>query len=701
MNFDSYKANNVSVASPANNQDKYTILNDGANALLKESSKTDQIILAGATALMQQNENVKAIDANNYYNKLVSDGMMKIQSKKEGEALNSVEDFKAMEQKAYDETRRKYGKYLYGRTGSIFEQARSKDANARRQQVEKYQMAEKEKYDNTTLTNSMMQSYSEMGDNLHDDDILANNFAKIKEMIAGRYASYGAERIEAEQRNWQNKMVKGLAKYAMDSNDYAAASKIMNTYGDMLTPDERGPLAKAISNQLKLDQQVTDFGALYSQYKGNMAGFMAAIDKIGVNFGGNTDRLVSAAVEMLDTNPKSMDGYTLGTLNTCAPFVREVLKKAGMDAGPTGENWVPTMLNSAQKEGRAFKDRSQLRNGDIVFWETNDNWDDGSDHVGIYDASTNTVIQSGTSGIKRIGLNDYPLHSFAHPKGSDKGMSPSEKEEYRRKAIAFYKAREAEENAITNEIVENGYNEIGALIESGVTDSSRLSALVNKYSIGSDGQFNTKAYRKLSSLVKNMSKQINGDNSKLPTGSKEALEDGLLDGTYASPQEMVELAAATGNPKLFVLSQKVAEEYKNQKGAFAYDMAGVESVVMEGYKGPDKTLRWKAIRRATIDYVNTYKAQHHGEEPLQKDVIAYAQNYMAKGITVPNKYIGSTKFSISDLQVKNLVSDVIDMGNGNYRVTIPGKKGTYTMSAEELNRLNNGEDVNTILGDYR
>lgn len=701
MNFDSYKASNISLSSPSSKQDSFTIINNGANALIKESANTDKVLIAGATALIQQNENVKAIDANNFYNQKLSEAMMKIQSKKEGEALNSVEDFKAMEQKAYDETKRKYGQYLYGRTGSIFEQARSRDANARRQQVEKYQMGEKEKYDNATLTNSLMASYTEMGENLHDDDILANNFAKAREMIAGRYASYGDERIVAEQRNWTNKMVKGLAKFAMDSNDYAAANKILNTYGDLLTPEERGPFAKAISNQLKLDQQVTDFGTLYSQYKGNMAGFMAAVDKMNVNFGGNTDKLVSAAVDMLDKNPTSMDGYTLGTLNTCAPFVREALKKAGMDAGPTGENWVPTMLSSAKKEGRAFTDRSQLRNGDIVFWETNDNWDDGSDHVGIYDASTNSVIQSGTSGIKRIGLNDYPLHSFAHPKGSDKGMSPSEKEEYRRKAIAFYKAREAEENAITNEIVENGYNEIGALIESGVTDSSRLSALVNKYSIGSDGVFNTKAYRKLSSLVKNMSKQINGDSTKLPTGSKEALEDGLLDGTYASPQEMVERAAATGNAKLFVLSQKVAEEYKNQKGAFAYDLAGVESIVMDGYKGPDKTMRWKSIRRCVIDYVNTYKAQHHGEEPLQKDVIEYAQSYMAKSISVPNRFFGSTKFSISDMQAKNLVSDIIDMGNGSYRVRIPGKPGTYTMNAEELKRLNDGEDLGAILVDYK
>lgn len=701
MNFDSYKASNLQVSSPADNLDKFTILNDGANALAKENANFGKTLMAGATALIQQNENVKAIDANNYYNKLISDGMMKIQSKKEGEALNSVEDFKAMEQKAYAETKRKYGKYLYGRTGSIFEQARSRDANARRQQVEKYQMEQKEKYDDTTLTNSIKASYQDMGDNINDDAIIANNLAKVKDMIAGRYSSYGDERIMAEQVNWQNKMVKGLAKYAIDSNDYAAANRILNLYGDTLTPDERGPLAKAIGSQLKLDKQVNDFGALYGQFKGNLAGFMQAVDGMAVNFGGNTDRLVATAASMLGKNPKDSAGRTLGTLNTCAPFVREALRKAGMDVGKDGEDWVPTMLANAKTEGRAFTDRSQLRNGDIVFWETNNNWDDGSDHVGIYDASTNTVIQSGTSGIKRIGLNDYDLHSFAHPKGSEKAMTPSEKEKFRKDALAFYKAREAEENAITNEIIENGYNELGALIESGITDSTKLSAIVNKYSIGGDGQFNTKAYRKLSNLVKTLTKQNGAGSDKVPAGSKEALEDGLLDGTYASPQEMVEYAAQTGNGKLFVMAQKVADEFKNQKGAFAYDLTGVQSMVMDGYKGPDKAMRWKYIRRGTINFVNQYKAQHHGEEPTEKEVLEYAQNYMAKNIVVPNRFIGSAKFSISDLQSKNLVDDVIDMGNGQYRVTLPGKNNKVTMSASELKRLYDGEDVNTILSDYR
>ena len=696
MNFDSYKASNLNVASPRDNQDKFTILNDGANALIKENANLGKTIMAGANMLIQQNENVKAIDANNYYNKLVSDGMMKIQSKKEGEALNSVEDFKTMEQKAYEETRRKYGKYLYGRTGSIFEQARSKDANARRQQVEKYQMEQKEKYDDTTLTNSMMQSYTEMGNNINDEKTLENGFAKINQMIAGRYSANGIERIKAEQRNWTNKIVMGLAKSAMDSNDYAAANRILNTYGSELTPDQRGPLAKLIGNQMKLDQQILDNDDLYKLHKGDFGAYMDAVRKNIANYGGNMNKVVDIAVSMIGKNPKDYAGRTLGVVNTCTLLVREALRKGGMDAGKDGDDWAPTMLKHLEEEKRTFKDAGQLRHGDIVFWETNNNWDDGTDHVGIYDATTNTVIQSGTSGIKRINLNDYQIHSFAHPRGSEKSISPSERVQIEKRAAARYKELEAEENAISDEKYKNAMDEIGQALYAGKTDATTLQKIANKWCIGSDGQVDGKAYKKLYNLFKTEQTK----EAKCTTEDKNAMVQQLMNGRFSGITELKEFgiraSLESNNPKWNETVQDIIEDFNNGKGAFKYDFDGIKSILMDNYKGPDKEARWHGIQLALIQWVNEQR-KWQNKEPEQKDVIDYAQKYINKGIVVKSGLIGSTQFSAAELFGKYAITDYKDLGDGNYAVKLPGDDRTFYFTGEDMKDLRGGVSAKEIV----
>lgn len=685
MNFDSYKASNASVASPANNQDKYTILNDGANALLKESSKTNQIILAGATALVQQNENVKAIDANNFYNQKVSEGMMKIQSKKEGEALNSVEDFKTMEQKAYEETRKKYGKYLYGRTGSIFEQARSRDINTRRQQVEKYQMQEKEKYDNTVLTNGVTSIYTMMGSSLDDEKILADGFGKIDALVEGRYSSYGAEEIVAQKRNMHNKVLKGLVKSAMDGDNYEAANRIINSYGSSLTPEERAPLVKAINSKMKLDQQILDDEALLDKYGDDYEGYMNAVRNNITKYSDNADKLVDIAASMIGKNPKDANGTTLGKVNTCTLLVLESLRQAGMDVGKDGDYWAPTMLKHLEEEGRTFKDKGQLRHGDIVFWETNKNWDDGTDHVGIYDAKTNTVIQSGTSGIARIDLNTYDIHSFAHTRGTEKGMSPSEKQKRIDEASARFKKRQAEKEAVSSIRVKNAQREIGEALANGITDTATFESIINRNTMDVNGNVDGLAYKQLYSIIKT-AKTAESKATKFKAEDKAEMQQRLLDGRFSGPTELEEYALRaslqTNDAKWNDAAKEIIDDYNNGKGIFKYDFSGIEAQVMNSYKGPEKTAIWNGIKKATISWINQ---QRTWKEPTQGEVLAYAESFMSKSIKA-----GWSSFSPAELFAKYYITDFQPLGDGSYRVKLPGMPGNYHFTTQDINDLRNG-----------
>ena len=716
MNFDSYKASNLNVASPRDNQDKFTILNDGANALIKENANLGKTIMAGANMLIQQNENVKAIDANNYYNKLVSDGMMKIQSKKEGEALNSVEDFKTMEQKAYEETRRKYGKYLYGRTGSIFEQARSKDANARRQQVEKYQMQEKEKYDDTTLTNSLMQSYIDMGNNLNDDVVLKNGFGKIEQMVAGRFSANGAERIIAEQRKWRNKIAMGLARSAIDSNDFATANRILNMYGDKLTPDERGPLSKAISGRLKQDDELTRMEQAWIASGGDLQKFNTLCEGFATFSGGNISKAVDIARGMIGTNPKDINGITLGKLNTCTLLVREVLRQSGMDAGKDGDNWAPTMLANAQEEKRTFNDAGQLQHGDIVFWETNKNWDDGTDHVGIYDATTGKVIQSGTSGIKAIGLNDYEIHSFAHPKVNERAMTPSEKAEFNKRRDAFAQNKMHEKNMILSDKKEQCKNQLQDLYLAGnlTQESAERIALSNSYNV--DGTLNVDAYRINSMLAKSMTKEngktsayegLAGDSSNgsvLSPIVEDEMVLNLINGNY-TPEKLLADAQANGSKKVVSAAIKAINEYEQNKGDYKQKFEGLESAVMGKYNAPDKKWVYKNLEPKIYSW---YRACQSGaldgqkRTPTPEEVVQYGQSLLVKDISSGG--FMSKKFSVSDLLLggDSNVTNIIKWGDDNaggrrWRVSVNGWPTPVLFGEDDMLRLSKGEKAIDII----
>ncbi len=83
-------------------------------------------------------------------------------------------------------------------------------------------------------------------------------------------------------------------------------------------------------------------------------------------------------------------------------------------AGANQRNaWAPTSMQDAIESGNFFDDFNKIEDGDIVYW---DNGSGEADHVGVWDAQAEKVIQSGaTGGVQYMDLNYMRPLGFSKP----------------------------------------------------------------------------------------------------------------------------------------------------------------------------------------------------------------------------------------------------------------------------------------------
>ena len=196
--------------------------------------------------------------------------------------------------------------------------------------------------------------------------------------------------------------------------------------------------------------------SLLSRFGDNMEAAYNYINSAEFGGNGNADSSVAWFKDMSDK------GAGWG-VNTCTKGVNAALMAGGYKPINT---WAPTAWEEQKAAGRTFTDRSQLRNGDIVYWDSAG--DNDASHVGIYDAKTGKVDQSGTSGFNPISLDAYKLIGVSHPQG--KAATPEE----RKKLFAAYRQELALNKQFElqreQKAMEDTENEFFEMYRNGITD---------------------------------------------------------------------------------------------------------------------------------------------------------------------------------------------------------------------------------------
>ena len=383
--------------------------------------------------------------------------------KKEKGALDIVGEYEAGERKIRSELMAQSPQSVkYGKGAMLFDYSTQQTDNANRRVLGQYRAQQFEAWQNTTFANSINSSVQKAVLSPNDPAVIADVQKEIDYAINSRYGTYGRERLDLEYRKWTGVLGQALIDRSYANGDINTAEAYVEKYGPYMDPGVTSAYAKNVYAR-KQEERLFNMGQnLYATF-GEDEG--AARDYIfGDNFKTEVDgkAIVKAASADIGNNYGE---------NTCTISINRWLRSAGAKEGNT---WAPTNMEDAKDNGVFFTQRNQLRNGDIVYWDWEDN--DDSDHVGVYDASTGKVIQSGTHGVAALDLDHYKVLGFAHP------ISDAPTLEDRQKAWNNYVQQKNINDAIKanqqNMIIKNIEQRLWDNFKTGIIDSQDMRNMV-------------------------------------------------------------------------------------------------------------------------------------------------------------------------------------------------------------------------------
>lgn len=400
-NFEAYKENGQ-LGAPASQVTRVTYDNSGAQALAAQGARSAQGLSNLALAFERQHRTAKIMAADNEYNRLTGDLKQEIYQDKEGLAENALQRFEEGERKIRNQIAKKYGRILtYGDEGRNYQDILNRDYNNHRSQVAQFQINELEKNADTQLGNSLQDTLNDAMAGYQNQGTVDGMMNRAIAMVELRYQNYGTDRIKQKVRAVMGGMAQALINKAYaDGNDDLAGTYI-EKYGRVLDPNVLNAYSKKVyDSRMALLEEDTG-AALFAQFGDDGEAAYNHIFSPDFHGAGKSEDSITWMKGMSDK--KESWGK-----NTCTKGVNAALQAGGFKPISV---WAPT----AWKEEKTFTDKSQLRGGDIVYWES----DGGGEpnHVGIYDPKTGMVYQSGSSGFAPIPLNKYKLWGFSHPQG--------------------------------------------------------------------------------------------------------------------------------------------------------------------------------------------------------------------------------------------------------------------------------------------
>ncbi len=451
------------LGAPASKVSNVRYDNSGQQAVARESAQTGRIIQAGVEHIREQIIRTDVLQTNNEYVKRTNELRMQLMQKKEKGALDIVSEYKAGERKIRSELMAQSPQSVrYGKGAMLFDYSAQQTDNANRRVLGQYRAQQFEAWQNTTFANSINSSVQKAVLSPNDPAVIADVQKEIDYAINSRYGTYGRERLDLEYRKWTGVLGQALIDRSYANGDINTAEAYVEKYGPYMDPGVTSAYAKNVYARKQEERQFKMGQSLYATF-GEDEG--AARDYI---FGDNFKTEVDGKAIVKAANADIGNNYGE---NTCTISINRWLRSAGAKEGNT---WAPTNMADAKKNGVFFTQRNQLRDGDIVYWDWEDN--DDSDHVGVYDASTGKVIQSGTHGVAALDLDHYKVLGFAHP------ISDAPTLEDRQKAWNNYVQQKNINDAIKtnqqNMIIKNIEQRLWDNFKTGIIDSQDMRNMV-------------------------------------------------------------------------------------------------------------------------------------------------------------------------------------------------------------------------------
>ena len=173
----------------------------GAAAVARADAQLVNTAVQGGFALYDQIAAADVMAANNTYNEKMAKLQTELMQNKEEHARDNLAKYEEGRQKIVGEILKNGPSTLrYGRNAAAFQNTIDRDWIGQRTQMERYQIGEMERYQDTQLNNQFASTLKDVVANYNDEEALQGYMNRGAFMAEMRYRNYGAERIEAANR---------------------------------------------------------------------------------------------------------------------------------------------------------------------------------------------------------------------------------------------------------------------------------------------------------------------------------------------------------------------------------------------------------------------------------------------------------------------------------------------------------------------
>lgn len=666
------------VGTPADRTSSVKLDNSGDMALMKQQAGIGNAILAGAKMFVDQMQTADITKASNMYNDKMSELRTQLMQNKEENAMDNMAKYEEGRQKILDEIYKKGPRFVRGGQGrQQFELAIEKDWIGQKNAMRGYVMGESEKYADNQTANRLFGFNQNISDGYSNPMVLEANVEAGAEEVAKRYKYYGTEKIEAATRQWKGQAYGNAINTAMSKEDYQTAGALLQEHGKFIPPEQRQRMEKAISERKKMDVRTTTFESLADKWGDNVEGAVAEF------------RARNSMTIDLEKGRQFFEGI-MGTKrgsNQCANTVSDYLIAAGADdrlITPLAD----TMQYKAEQAGLAFSDRAELRDGDIVFMDsgTHKASEDvaalsssteayhGTSHVGVYNAKTGKVMQSGESGVSEIPLDYYKVTGYAHPGGRQKSASQLYEEEQGLRQ--FMNRRITAKKQQLDRNFDNNMKLILSWKDGNMSYDDAMKQAMN--AAGADPDKMTSAR----SAVDAVYYGAGGKGKGLAPGVMIGIEDALRNGLFKSKEQF---AMYLADPRLHPTAEqynqamRMYDDAQKSTGRFSINKDTILSAILADSKlnANEKAEAKNAAWNGVVDFINDYRLKNKSM-PSDTDIIKAGKLAMTEQYYGHQK--GGSLFGLRDKAINIAPAKLSAAGVDNSRTyQIDGTNDYYVV----------------------
>lgn len=663
----------------------------GSMAVARENAAMINSVVNGGFAIYDQITSADIMKANNEYNDKMAKLQTKLLENKEENARDNLTKYEEGRKKIIGEVFKNNSSLRYGRAAQALQQTMDRDWIGQRTQMERYQLNEMEKYKDTQLNNQYLATLKDISVNYNDDAAIVGSLNRGKAMTEKRYAGYGSEKIKQANDKWQAQVIGGAVTAAISADNYERAGELLQGYGYMMDPAQRMQLDKVISARQKSDRELSMFDSIYAASgKDIEAGVRALQSRYG-----------TADIQKGKAFIEGELGKNYGS-NQCANFVKGYIQVAGGDESITSSLADGTYRN-AEEKGLTFSDRRELRDGDIVYWQVDgsgysasNNPEDvnsgskaykGITHVGVYNAKTGKVIQSGSHGVSEMELDakGYNVVGFSHIGG--KAMSLTEQAQLEKDYRAYAISRINQQKTAVNLMVENACDEMMAAYNQGERSPEYFMGMAKRIA-GNDYS----AYVTLSNVAKSFA---SGGTRKPTLEEQLEIEDAIERGGLGQDELVTKLQQAGYSADTTMKYVRMLKQANKNNTNEKFDWNGIMGA-LKARVGADKIpAEWMPGlrlygKRAVREYIEDPN-RGNGKAPTVDWVLDTLQEGLVKGVgnvTIEGEHFWNkdTSYNMAQLANHNIYY-IEDAGDGNVDIYFYGNATPVRRTKEQLKNV--------------